>query len=281
MNIIQAAQNSIAFNANIAEELNAKACQLDSRLFCFAYYEPTSLPENPDNYTIFYLSVLNIYGLLWDCGAFVKDTIFSQSTYSSLSRHHSTLLKCKKFFSIVQAVRNNICHNNSGRLYFNSVTKSLSNEYISKQSTASGDGKSIIDWTSLCRNFFNECNAFSGELETVMKLASSRSIQRVKEMWLLSIENWYKQDEHLLLHVLAERYILKQRAQGLPINNINESTIRRWIDSSKVGDTTDFYESYRDMCAKRVSNILNSKDCPTPAMPLEFFGHVTRDASHF
>ena len=119
MNLFETARKSIAFNPSIAEDLNRKASSFDPRLYCFAYYEPTILPEGADLYTVFHLAVLNMYGLLWDCGPKIQEKIINKELYSLLRMDTCKMNKCRAFVFLVRAIRTNICHNNSCKLYFN------------------------------------------------------------------------------------------------------------------------------------------------------------------
>ena len=70
---------SCAFNEEAITEVNKKAQAIDERLFLFTYYSPKPFPETESPLVQFYTAVINLYGLFWDCGAFVKNYLLHKS----------------------------------------------------------------------------------------------------------------------------------------------------------------------------------------------------------
>ena len=277
MNLVEAAHSSIAFNTSIAEKLNAQASTFDPRLFCFAYYEPTALPDNTDPFMIFHLAVLNMYGLLWDCGPMIKEMIFKKKTYAALCRDINKMHECQNFLHTVYAIRTDICHNNSSKLYFNAVLKDESRNYMEKHCCTVNQN---IDLNKLCSFFFKECEFFINELSNVITQSISKGDGEIKRAWLDAICNWYQKDEHFFMHVLADKYKMKALSLHGQRREITKRSVQDWVNNvqNSVGQS---YESYWQKCKRRIADLLIGRDCPKPALPLEFFHQITRDVHNF
>lgn len=281
MSLIAKANQSIAFNLDVAEGLNLKAAAIDQRLYCFAYYEPTPIPTGATAQMIFHLAVLNMYGLLWDCGPKIMEDVLTRRIYGEIKRKTVERDKCYEFFRIIYAIRTDLCHNNSGKLYFNGILKKAKDDYISANGNTIDDAGGVqTDWEKLCLDFFKRCNLLTQEIEGFIRAMTSKGESNLKATWLDVIRLHYAEaGEHLVQHVLADRYKMKQQTCGSS-SNITKKDVKEWVNAVRT-DGTDYYDSYLQTCKSRIDPLMDGKSCPKPAWPLDFFRLITMDASRF
>lgn len=281
MNLIAKANQSIAFNPNVADILNLRATSVDPRLYCFAYYEPTPIPAGATAQVIFHLAVLNLYGLLWDCGPKIMEDVLTRRLYGEIKRKTVERDKCYEFSRIIYAIRTDLCHNNSAKLYFNSLLKKIKYNYISANGSIIDDAGSVqIDWEKLCLDCFRRCDLLTQEIDHFIHAIASKSEPKLKTTWLDVMRLHYAEaGEHLLQHVLADRCKMKQQTSGFS-SNLTKKDVKEWVNSVRVDDT-DYYNSYLQKCINRIGDLMNGKNCPKPAWPLDFFRSLTKDATLF
>jgi len=297
----QIVKNSIAFDINVVERLNKKAVQIDPRLFLFAYYQPKLLPKNSDARMCFYTAVLNMYGLLWDCGKIVQHQLFGlnhinhrPSTIQMLV--YMNLKDCEKFFSIILNVRTCICHNNSDYLYFNQVKRYGCKQYLENTAGASITLYSYDEsqWERICQDFLDRCKWFvsilDNFLDQILKETDPKRKNIIVKYWIYSISKWYQEDINLITHVLADRYKLKALTSIRNKNTIvTISEVIKWVylswkkrnPSLILANKKEYYLNYISSCQAKLSSILDAKDCPKPALPLEVLTKATADARMF
>ena len=281
MSLIAKANQSIAFNQDVAEDLNLKAAAVDQRLYCFAYYEPTPIPDAATAQVVFYLAVLNMYGLLWDCGPKIMENVLTQRLYREIKRKTVERDKCYKFSRIIYAIRTDLCHNNSGKLYFNSLLKKAKDAYISGNGSTLDDAGDVqTDWEKLCLDFFKRCDLLTQEIDGFIRAVTSKDEPKLKATWLDVIRFHYAEvGEHLFQHVLADRYKMKQQTRGFS-SYVTKKDVKEWVNSVRTDDA-DYYDSYLQTCKSRIDPLMDGRNCPKPAWPLDFFRLLTMDANHF
>lgn len=289
------AQKSIAFNPTLVEELNKKVALIDPRLYLFAYYQPKILPSDTDIRGCFNLAILNMYGLLWDCGKMVMCQLFgnsnSQRPSSIQSLINVNLSFCNAYFSIVSNVRTCLCHNNSDCFYYNREKLQGCHRYFENTAgvLVNFDGYNETQWEAICRDFINRSQRFGTTLDDLLEnLIQEVDLQKKSDFiqyWLDCVSKWYESDFELISHVLAERYKLKcLTGHGGAV--VTKTAVRRWAASgwqkiNGTNQTTDFYEDYIRNCSRRIPGILARQDCPKPALPLDILSKATADASQF
>lgn len=263
-------KSSILFNSAIAEDLNTLAAKVDKRLYCFAYYSPNPYPQNSDPQLLFYLSVLNLHGLLWDCGPHIIYNIIQKN--NKTSSYQKILNDSKIFCRQLHALRIDLAHNNSEKFYLNALEK----ETIQFFFNSNKKQKKEIDWKKSCL-FFSQKTECIIELIKEFIIDASKNPQ-LKDSWLHAIQCYYENAEYIILNVLSDRYRLKY-PQNNKKSRITKKVIISWVNNANT--EKNYYEQYMKECSDRVKNLLLSSSCPSPAWPLEFFAKITEDAIYF
>lgn len=289
------AQKSIAFNPNIVEELNKKMALIDPRLYLFAYYQPKILPNDIDVRGCFNLAILNMYGLLWDCGKMVMNQLFGNSRTQGPSSIQSiidtNLSFCNAYFYIISNVRTCLCHNNSDYFYYNREKRHGCNRYFENTMgvSATFNGYNETQWETICKDFLDRSQRFATILDVLIEqLIQEAGLQKKNEFvqyWIDCVSKWYDNDLELIDHVLADRYKLKCLTVQRDAS-VTKTAVRKWVASGwqKMNGThqiSDFYEDYVSNCIRMIPGILASLDCPKPALPLSILTKATADASMF
>ena len=246
----------------------------------FAYYEPYPIPKKADGRTVFFIAVLNMYGLLWDCGPMVRNLVSCKLRNSR--RFPSLDSGLKDLVNIVYNIRTDLCHNNSRNFFFNLKIKSAAFSHIKKMLSVTAPNSSEDRWERLLINFLDRCDKFVSEIKnlvTIVKSSKADQVALFKEDWLNEIINWYSHDENLIMHVLADRYFLKHY-QTASRRSVTKAEVISWVKNAQVGNI-DYYKTYIEKCQSRVDSLVKSRNCPKPAFPLDFMRCITGDAANF
>lgn len=290
-------KGSIAFDIKTVEIINKKAAQIDPRLFLFAYYQPKPLPVGCSARTCFYLSVLNMYGLLWDCGKMVKTRLFSpdNSVNPIIDLVKCDFMDMKLFYDTVYCIRTCLCHNNSTCYHYNKINRNTFDEYVKLNGNIS-DAFNESDenqWMKMCRDFLLQCDSFSKHIDQYLDIMISEknSIkkERIVNYWIESIDCYYKTDEEMMINILADRYILQLKAGHHKNVAISKNDVKRWVAkawkkrnaSLATSSVSDCYKHFIKTCQPKITQVLSAKNCPKPAFPLDVLVKATYDSRSF
>lgn len=281
------AKNSIAFNKTNAVDINNKFAEINKKLFGFAYYEPVPI-HNTNAHACFYISILNMYSLIWDCGPMLNSLLWDlPNLQSSMSPDLRQALQSWKNLEnlnkIVSSVRSDICHNNSTEYYFNKKAHEQHESFlkpISQDNTISSYSK--IDWECTCNTFLILCNNFYTDFINSINIIknSSESIRsEFITLWLKYIESWYKRNTDISINILANLYPISYNQKGKIQKNITKTTLYKWIACSSQNIQN---KSCKDICLNEIKNILNDKlsryiqseECPSPALPIPVLTNI-------
>lgn len=293
--LLQRAEQSVAFDIDAVVRLNKKAAQIDPRLYLFAYYQPKPLPEYLDARMCFCTAVLNMYGLLWDCGKMVQHQLFGLSGPTAIQTLvKSDLNNCNEFFSIISNVRTCICHNNSNHLFYNRDKSSGCQGYLEKAAGVSTPINTYADaqWVRVCQDFIDRCEWFVNVLDYFLdQILKESDLKKayIIQYWIWSISRWYQTDIELITHALADRYKLKILTSSMKNTVVTKYRVAQWVGIAwrkknpplVLTKTKDYYLNYIAACQAKISNIMNAHDCPKPALPLEVLTIATADARMF
>ena len=298
--ILLLAKRSIAFDINIVEHLNKKMSQIDSRLYLFAYYQPKILPEDIDERGCFDIAIFNMYGLLWDCGKMMQQQLLGSINDGRPSFVDQMLGRdnrqiCKELCSIIYNVRTCLCHNNSDKFFYNQETRKRCNEYLNNAAGGSIllNKRNELQWKNVCQDLFIRCIRFTNIIENFLDQLIQESDPEKKnsfvQYWINSISKWYQTDMELINHVLAQRYNLKISTSSLRKKVCNKHTVSNWVASAwekrnkdlSLENSREYYSNYIDICLAKIPQIINEKNCPTPALPLKVISRATGDSITF
>lgn len=284
--LIDKARNSIAFNSAAVKKINDEFAEIDGRLFAFTYYAP--VPHSKNAHACFYLAVLNMYKLVWDCGPMVNSLLWDirneQSPIpSNILQELRFWQKLEKLIKLVQHIRSDICHNNSVDYYFYKFSHDVHENFLKKHSDSSANEiSSEAGWELICDAFLDLCQSFYDSFrEAIAEIKKISEEQRkiFVNLWLVYIEKWYERNLDISLNVLADLYHISLCQKGVSPRKVSKSNIYRWI-SGKPG------VQGRDICLQTISSILKenlgshmqSPGCPTPAFPKPVLFNIFKSA---
>lgn len=274
------AKKSIAFATGAVDDINHKFAEIDKRLFGFAYYAPIPLYDT-NAHACFYLAVLNMYGLIWDCGPMLNTLLWNMKNpqggiSSNLQLALQSWEKLASLKTVVEHVRSDICHNNSIQYIFNK--KNHDGHEIFLKTHSKNSNLSIFsdsDWEAICDTFLDLCKKFYDDfINSITEIKNLPEILRNEfiMLWLSYIESWYKRNLDISINVLGELYHLSLGQKWKTPRGISRSDIYRWI-ASNASDTRNI--SNKDKCLNKIKSILDtqlgvyirSSECPVPALP--------------
>lgn len=278
-------ENTVAFNKTPIDKLNKKAQSIDKRLFLFAYYNPNPFPKNENAIVQFYTAVINLYGLFWDCGSFVRtfllhkrqsDSLLERDEQGTLTQKGSDIYNRFSSFTLsLSGLRNAACHNNAKEFYYNRQNDIKANDFFSSIGLNSGT-LSIDEWqkcvSELCKEGDNVINDIEYCLNWLNSCSQSEK-DKIIRAWLNDgICPWYINRQSEMNGYLEELQIyycftFRKRPQTLSRwlqYNLNANDCSRWLNQQSL------------------SILLNdAAQCPKPAFPIDVFKALTKDVYKF
>ena len=276
---------SCAFSDNAIEKLNKKAQDIDGRLFLFAYYRPKAFPETESTLVQFYTAVINLYGLFWDCGAFVKNNLLHKWNNDSLlerDNYGMLTVKGKKIYDSLNdlidslsGLRNTTCHNNAPEFYYNQVNMKKTDGFFQKMKLDPAI-LSLDDWkkclNELCGQADDVINGIKYCLNWLNTLPKTQK-NKIIDYWLEDcICKWYitrKTDFNGYLEELKQLHVAKFHKGNRRLSD--------WLLANfGVSDNSPWLEEIR------LLNLLKDiTRCPTPALPIPVFKKLAEDVYNF
>ncbi|HWP96387.1 MAG TPA: hypothetical protein VN426_06020 [Syntrophomonadaceae bacterium] len=296
---------SVCFATDKIEALNDLATQIDERLFLFAYYEPKPWPEKESARTRFYTAIVNLYGLFWDCGPFVRTRLMVDNMYhpqDSILPKGADLQDLRKTISgrfvvlieVISAFRSIICHNNSSVFYFNGRMQDAAVHWCDE---FCGIWRPLADlescdWKKMLDVLISQMRQVAEDMEfclnDLIRLIPSRNYQLNKtiDQWLLyGIGGWYRYNHELLLNAMAEFYMLfigteeKGAMTGAYDQDISlRQNVKNWL---AVHFGTDSRQWQKQWLEQGKMKTVFQHYCPRPALPDEFFKILANDVYSF
>lgn len=288
------AKASIAFDAKAVNDINNWFSEIDERLFAFAYYSPLPLHET-DARSCFYLAILNMYSLIWDCGPMLNSLLFDlRYRQKNISQEIISAVQSLKDLSyivnIVQCVRSDVCHNNYPEYHFCKITHLKHIDFIEKHSVnhpletfdKNGWEKLFTVFLDLCQEFYDK---FRSAADSIKGMASHDRAKFIS-LWLEYIAGWYGRNLDISFNVLARLYPLSLAQTGKTPTKVKKEDIYTWIAQLSEEEG----ESPKDVCNKYLSDLLKkgliqyiqSSKCAAPALPIPvletFFSNEFRNS---
>lgn len=307
--------DSVCFSATPVETLNLKAYQLDRRLFLFAYYAPTPffLEESPR--AKFITAILNLYGLLWDCGPFVRNILMKSWKECPLEnilpdwdweKKKSLVFRFRNLSEVVSAFRSIFCHNNSAEFALNreAVEKAHRWNVGNCRIYSSLDELRREDWQIMLEQLISEADQVVRDLDTCLeelrRCLDTARFNTARETWLQAIASTYLRNPDLLLNAMVDFYqlYLYNTNGNLKNNSLRNQTIR-WLATNFDVDEKTWYMSWlddgKDLKTSKVYILLENwqscwatwnpskanEPCDPPLPASDFFLILASDVYHF
>lgn len=308
--------DSICFSCVPANALNEKAHEIDPRLYLFAYYEPKPLEKNDNARIQFFTAIINLYGLLWDCGPFVHKSLMRSLKDNPLAnilpdvewqKKKLIVFRCQDLADIVSAFRSISCHNSSGELLLNREHFKSANDWIHYHCHIyhSYDELTQDDWNKMISQLVVEANCFVEDIENCLDILSNcRDTPRfeiARESWLKAIARNYLTNPELLLSAMAEFYQMYldtmkiDRKYNVPLRVLTIQWLadyfqvdrkhwsQHWLDEVENLGTSKVYQLLQNWQAKWEEINPSNKGIPCEAvMPASsFFLILANDVYQF
>lgn len=307
-------QSGICFSPDIVNHLNALAFQIDRRIFLFAYYEPKPYREDENWYSRFRTAVVNVYGLLKDCGPFLgavlRDLAEDWPIRNVLNGYYQLLADSSAFRSI-------FCHNCSRKLQLNEEHYSHVEDYIFSHV---GVDLSLQDleqahWKRLLQELDASAKSLADGLETALNgligLCENSKRDKAVKCWINQIAVSYQRNPEYLLHTMSALYQWYLENGGDRPPNCHSNTILRtqtirWLENlndkpepwycqwlprlpkdnpdKQIGiESTNLYKFLWDWPAKWAKwNNCDEDECDEPPLPAgPFFRILAYDVDQY
>ena len=277
-------KKSCVFNKEPVEKLNKLAQAADGRLFLFAYYNPKPFPENESAVVQFYTAVINLYGLIWDCGPFIRNLLGRKKQYGLLERdsHGNLSAKSKKindtFYQLqnnLSGLRNAACHNTASEYFFNQQNIDNAEDFfinlgLSPGALLPGDWKKCLD--ELCRLAIETGEGIEYGLNCLAALPPPQK-DKVINFWLNDcLCQWYKTKKKDL-----DGYLEELKIWHAAKFRKKEMYLSTWLKGN-----FGIYDSSSLITEALLSALLNDPArCPKPALPLPVFMELSKEIYNF
>lgn len=198
-------QSSICFSPDIVDHLNTLTFQIDRRIFLFAHYEPKPYREDESWYSRFCTAVVNLYGLLKDCGPFLGAVLKKISSRDVRNNYHQLLADISAFRSI-------FCHNCSRELQLDVEHYSRAEAYILSHAGVDLPLQDLeqTHWKTLLQALDTSAKCLADGLENALNglIHSGDAYRRddaIKD-WIKQIAVNYQKNPNYLLNTMAALY---------------------------------------------------------------------------
>ncbi|NBI17016.1 hypothetical protein D1841_03625 [Neglecta sp. X4] len=286
-------QSGICFSPDIVNRLNDLAFQIDRRIFLFAYYEPKPYREDESWHARFCTAVINLYGLLKDCGPFLGAVL------NDLKEDWHTQNVCDGYYQLLadsSAFRSIFCHNCSRKLqlneeyYSNAEAYVLSHIYVDLPLQDLGP----THWKALLQALTISANSFADDLESALNVlihsTDAHKRNNATKFWIKQIADSYQRNPNYLLHTMSALYqwylenggvkpkchsgtSLRTQTtlwlRGLYEKDPERNWYQRWLSADGSGlESTNLYHILWDWPAKwAMWNDCDEIECDEPPLP--------------
>lgn len=240
----------------------------------------------------FFTAIINLYGLFWDCGPFIRRNLLSNRNGILLPRDSKNQLtnqamdmsnKCEQLFTWVESIRHMTCHNNS--LHFYSGEKNVLSAANFFNAVSPGaltrimGGWSIseeTDWEKCLNALHSQTAIVEGALRHTLKRLGELKAETRKHIVKSWIEDgiccWYCTLEKEMRGHIEEYKNIYDRESGAR----QKEKLSRWLQMHFNAGGVEDWLNLQNLC-----NLLNSKGCPKPAFPIAVFDALTVDIKRF
>jgi hypothetical protein len=284
-------QINIAFDASVANDLNTQAAQIDGRLFLFAYYEPKQCDGETARYQ-FITAVVNLYGLLWDCGPFIRGQLLTTREISSGAPEHlivpyeqsrknkAITQQFLDLANLVENVRSCYCHNNSKEFFSNERKQEFQKRWLSIHTGCDYDQgpKTEEEWQKALDAILIESSKFTTNLKKCLDyVKNSRDKEYVVKRWINNgILYWYYKNRDLMYNVLLEKYLSKFNRGNLP-ERVTRSDINNWITQLSMSKEVNVNEIFENWIGRQAQIVLLSGwSSSTPLLPYDVISKMIK-----
>lgn len=243
---------SICFSTSKADSLNEKARQIDPRLYLFAYYEPKPLVEEDHPRTRFYMTIINLYGLLWDCGPFVhKDIMYVQKEKPLANilpdipwnERRPIQDRCRNLAETVGAFRSLWCHNTSKEMVLSREHIIVVERWLCNRCCIPRPYEALTkdDWAAMLVQLIADADAVTSDisicLDQLFACRNTPRFEEAREGWLKAIARNYITNPDYLLDAMAAFYLMYLDTNQIARNHripLRTQTIRWLVENFRV-----------------------------------------------
>ena len=234
--------NTICYSAGPANDLNEKALRIDCRLFLFSCYTPKPYSESESYFSNFRTAIVNLYGLIKDCGLYTWNVIRDTGKNDSIIwRDYPHIRKVYNIlWDAVSSFRSLFCHNCSHELCLDeecytiaegTISQVLLDDYSIEEMTENNWKNMIMKIVELAQEFVD---GISFNLDIIVSTPDIKRKTKVINRWVDQIANEYTKNPAYLLHTMAVLY-QKWKDNGGDTSDLNcrlklrdQTTI--WLD---------------------------------------------------
>lgn len=282
------------FMINTIDYVNSLAAKIDPRLYLYADYEPKRIDAIESYRFLFLQNVISAYALMFDCGKIVQSYVLAQSYDNSRPAVMDKL--AQKYLpqywnlvDLVMSIRNSSCHNMCGKYYNNDTHLIRYREYLT---SVTGERKDLYEysegeWQKINICFVQLCTEAQicviDYLHSVNDIPNPIEKASVVQYWLDSIRKCYEKDNvYMIEHTICSFYAPKAYPVRIERHLARRLLGESWKKYHNKNITTKMAISdYYKICENRISILLyDSKQCPTPALPLSFYQILTSDIKY-
>lgn len=256
---------SIVFSSAPAEGLNRKAFSLDPRLYLFANYEPKPYPASESKRSQFMTAVINLYGLLWDCGPFLSKLYFGTKDSAPILPYELPRIQnhFRNMRDVVDAFRSIFCHNSTDALPLSAFKRDIARHWVSGHISSGHEIEDLDElnedeWGALLDALVTDANTFTNDLndnlDILVRTPSADEKSRAIECWIQGIVQNYLQNPTYLLNCMAGLYQLYRTNMGMDPDwgkPLRSQTIGWLVDFCGVTDRDKWYGKWLDAPADR------------------------------
>jgi hypothetical protein len=266
-------------------EINTLAKEIDSRLFIFAPFKPMPLPKITCAHGCFYLSMINGYGLVWDCGRVFWEICRSPHSADKRPKELLDLLglstarytKTTRLLWNIHAIRTDVCH----AFDYSLKSDSKSHEdYLTGITNKKPANNTETDWESICVALYDQHDDAINMIQDLLSaIKSSQKSRDVIVAYLLDAlcAAWQdKQDP--LLEALGHLYRLSNACKTRQANlRLGWHNLSQWVGEgcrkqvANNNQPQDFDSFRLDISRKFKKLVLDKNVCPCTTDPMELF----------
>lgn len=203
--------DTICFSSKQAEHLNGLAFQVNHSLFLFAYYEPKAYMTIESWQGRFRTAIVNLYGLLWDCGPFLQDLMKTNKSILWIPQNWNQIqMDFSNLKLAIGAFRSIFCHNCAEELSLNSEHYKIAEMWIDQFFPRQQFGVWDLDdvkWEPVLEGLTNQAQMLVDDLKVSMNclLTTSNHVKKSEciDWWQYLIAETYSKNPEFLLHAMA------------------------------------------------------------------------------
>ena len=206
--------NTICYSAGPADILNRKALKIDCRLFLFSCYNPKPYIESESYYSKFRTAIINLYGLIKDCGLNTWSVMFNTRRNDSILWHDYGRIKnaYSLLWDVTKNFRSIFCHNCSPELRLNEECYNIVDRVVSQLMPNILSAKEMEEphWQQMLSRVVElsqeVVDGIDSNLNSIISTTDSSRKEKVINRWISQIAFEYCRNPDYLLHTMAVLY---------------------------------------------------------------------------